>query len=256
VELFGPQAIWGRELRHYRQTAGLTQARLSELIHFSESLISGVETGQTPASPEFAAACDDALNTGGALLRTLDWRKGQRFPSWFNWPRYEAEATALRTFELSVVYGLLQTEDYARALLDDDTAVSARMERQSILTREDPPPPLLVVLIDESVLSRRVGDSKVMRDQLEHLVTSVSKRVSIQVVPAEAHDGISGSFVVATLSDRSEVAYVETATRGMTTGDRNDINILTESFASIQSRALPVDMSIDLIARTAAHKWT
>ncbi|MBC6457610.1 helix-turn-helix domain-containing protein [Actinomadura sp. HBU206391] len=138
TEPYGPQAIWGRELRHYRLAAGLTQTRLGELIHFSESLISGIETGQLPASADFAQICDEALNTGGALSRLLDWRKADRFPSWFGeWPKIEAQATVLRTFQLSVVYGLLQTRDYAHAVLDgDEEAVAARLERQELLARE------------------------------------------------------------------------------------------------------------------------
>jgi transcriptional regulator with XRE-family HTH domain len=71
-DYYRPQAIWGRELRHYRKAAGLTQAQLSDLIYCSESLISGIETGQVPATPEFAEAADKALETGGGLLRTLD----------------------------------------------------------------------------------------------------------------------------------------------------------------------------------------
>jgi hypothetical protein len=218
-------------------------------------LISGIETGQTPASPEFATACDDVLDTGGALLRTLDWRKGQRFPSWFNWPKHEADATALRTFELSVVYGLLQTEDYAHAVLRGDaTAVAARMERQEILTNDDPP--MLVCVLDEGVLHREIGSPKTMHDQLRHLVDVVAESVSVQVVPSTLHRGISGSFVVATLGDRSEVAYVETATRGLTTGDPHDLKTLVTSFETIRSQAFPVGQSIDLIRRTAAEKWT
>ncbi|MGS2642791.1 Scr1 family TA system antitoxin-like transcriptional regulator [Streptosporangium sp. LJ11] len=63
--LYTPQAIWGRELRYYRKAAGLTQGQLAERIHFSESLISGVETGQLPASPEFVIA---TLDGGGDVL--------------------------------------------------------------------------------------------------------------------------------------------------------------------------------------------
>ncbi|GAA3441915.1 helix-turn-helix domain-containing protein [Planomonospora venezuelensis] len=95
-----PQAIWGRELRHYRQQEGLTQAQLALKIHFSEGLISGVETGQMPASPEFAAACDKVLPTGGALVRLLDWRKGQVFPFWMGrWRDREQAAVALRSYQ-------------------------------------------------------------------------------------------------------------------------------------------------------------
>ncbi|MFC5946480.1 Scr1 family TA system antitoxin-like transcriptional regulator, partial [Micromonospora harpali] len=141
--LYTPQAIWGRELRHYRKAAGLTQGQLAERIHFSESLISGVETGQLPASPEFAETCDRILNTGGALSRLLDWRKGRSFPSWFGkWHDKEQVATTLRTYQPLVIPGLLQTEAYARAVLrGDEAAVEARLHRQTILSREDPQPP-------------------------------------------------------------------------------------------------------------------
>src|SRR4051812_36367794 len=83
VDPYSPQAIWGRELRHHRAQAGLTQAELAERINFSESLISGAETGQIPASIPFAKACDRELDTGGALLRALDFKKARRFPSGF-----------------------------------------------------------------------------------------------------------------------------------------------------------------------------
>jgi transcriptional regulator with XRE-family HTH domain len=71
---YTPMAIWGRELRHYRQAAGLTQAELAEKIKYSTSLVSQTETGQTPATLAFADACDTALDTGGALARLLDYR--------------------------------------------------------------------------------------------------------------------------------------------------------------------------------------
>ncbi|GAA2070755.1 hypothetical protein GCM10009780_02100 [Actinomadura alba] len=106
------------------------------------------------------------------------------------------------------------------------------------------------------MLYREIGSPKVMREQLEHLVASVSDRVSVQIVPSRQHRGISGSFVLATLDDRSEVAYVETAALGMTMGDPKTLTTLNESFDRIRSQALPVDMSIELITRTAERKWT
>jgi hypothetical protein len=95
-----------------------------------------------------------------------------------------------------------------------------------------------------------------MRDQLSHLVDVASERVSVHVIPAGPHRGISGSFVLATLADRSEVAYVETAARGVTTGEPQDLTTLTEKSESIRSRALPVDQSLELITRTAEERWT
>jgi transcriptional regulator with XRE-family HTH domain len=253
-----PQAIWGRELRHYRQLAGLTQEELAREVHFSTPLISGIETGRLPATLEFAEACERVLNTGGALIRLLDWRKESRFPTWFRaWVPEEERATLLRAFELAIVYGLLQTEDYARALLDgDESAIAARMDRQRILTRTDPPPPTVHCVLDESVLYREIGDRKVMHDQLLYLVEAVSHRLTIQIVPLRKHKGISGCFALATLDDNSEVAYVETITGGQVTGGADDLAAVRVAWESIRSKALPVDMSIELIKRTVEERWT
>jgi DNA-binding XRE family transcriptional regulator len=259
VEQHTPQAIWGRELRHYRQAAGLTQAQLAQKIHFSESLISGIETGQLPASPEFSQACDTTLSTGGALHRLLDWRRGQVFPAWFGkWRDKEQVATTLRTYEPLVVPGLLQTETYARALLGDSgEAVSARLERQAILARDDPKPPRLRAVIDESVLHRRVGSPETMRDQLDHLVRVASPAVSVQIVPEGCvRAGLLAGFAIATMEGGSEVAYFETAIRGFTSSDQDDVAAALELFEAIRIDALPLGMSVELIQRTAEERWT
>ncbi|MER6178515.1 helix-turn-helix transcriptional regulator [Streptosporangium sp. NPDC001681] len=258
VNLYTPQAIWGRELKHYRKAAGLTQGQLAEIIHFSESLISGVETGLLPASPEFADACDTALNTGGALRRLLDWRKGQQIPSWFGkWRDKEQEAIALRAYEPLVFPGLLQTEGYARVLLrDDEAAVEARLDRQAILVREDPQPPTFRCVINEAVLYRPIGGPKVMRDQLEHLVSAITHRLSIQVVPHGMHSGLMGGFAIATLDGGNDILYAETAVRGLTTNDQEDVAVAVERFEALRSEALPLSMSIDLIQKAVAERWT
>jgi transcriptional regulator with XRE-family HTH domain len=259
VDLYTPQAIWGRELRHYRQAAGLTQAQLAQKIHFCESLISGVETGQLPASPEFAKSCDTTLGTGGALHRLLDWRRGQVFPSWFDrWHDKEQVATVLRAYEPILVPGLLQTPEYASEVLyGDDAAVQARMARQEIFTRADPPPPLLRCVIDEAVLHRLIGTPKIMREQLEHLASIITSRVSVQVVPLGGmRAGLQAGFIIATLEGGSEIAYLDTAVRGLVTTDQDDVAAAVATFEAIRIEALPLRMSIDLINRTAEERWT
>ncbi|WP_326827003.1 helix-turn-helix domain-containing protein [Streptosporangium sp. NBC_01756] len=250
--------MWGRELRHYRKGAGLTQGELSQKIHFSESLISGVETGQLPASLEFAETCDKILGTGGALHRLLDWRKGQVFPSWFGpWREKEREATALRAYEPLVIPGLLQTEAYARVLLrGNEAAVEARLDRQTILTRQDPRPPSFRCVIDEAMLYRPIGGPEVMREQLEHLVSMTDERLSIQLIPNGMHSGLMGGFAIATLDTGRDVLYAETAVRGITTNDPEDVAVALERFDAIRSEALPINMSIDLIKKAVAEKWT
>ncbi|MER5623955.1 helix-turn-helix transcriptional regulator [Streptosporangium sp. NPDC002544] len=258
VDLYTPQAIWGRELKHYRKAAGLTQSQLAEKIHFSESLISGVETGQIPASPEFADACDAVLNTGGALRRLLDWRKGQALPTWFGkWKDTEQEATTLRIYEPMVMPGLLQTEAYAHALLGNDAATAARLARQEILTRENPAPPTLRCVIDELALHRLVGSPEIVREQLEHLTAIADSQISVQVVPRGCvRTGILAGFAIATLEGGIEVAYLDTAIRGLTTSDRDDVAAAVTQFEAIRIEALPLGMSIDLIKRTAEERWT
>jgi len=258
VDKYSPQAIWGRELRHYRVAAGLTQPQLAEQIHFSVSTVSAVETGAMPASLEFAIQCDRVLNTGGALVRLLDWRKAERFPSWFGkWHQTEQEATSLLWYEPLLVPGLLQTEAYARAvLLGDQEAVDARLERQDLFKRQDPPPPVLRCIIDEGVLRRPVGDREVMRDQLMHLVNVVSPRLSIQVIPYGTYDGLLGGLIIARLPDGRDVVYVETAVRGLTTSEPEDVSKAEERFDIFRTEALPVSMSIDLIKRTVEERWT
>ncbi|MGI8332383.1 helix-turn-helix domain-containing protein [Actinomadura scrupuli] len=259
MDLYSPQAIWGRELRHHRQTAGLTQAQLAVRIRFSESLISGIETGQVPAGTDFAAACDEVLGTGGALLRQLDWRKGDRFPAWFGeWPRIEAKAIVLRAFQLSVIDGLLQTKAYATALLRDEDAVAARLERQDILVRESPPPPKLRCIFDEAVLHRPVGDAATMYEQLTSLIeVTANPRITVQVIPYGTHPGVKGSFVTASMGAGSgEVAYLETAAQGQIVRKPEDLEALTDLWESLQTYALPQRDSLELIRRTADDRWT
>lgn len=188
IDPYSPQAIWGRELRHYRTKAGLTQAELAERINFSESLISGAETGQVPASLPFAQACDSEFATGGALLRALDFRKARRFPSGFaEYLEVEKKTAMIRWYEGLCVPGLLQTPDYARELLragrpgdaseEIEALVTTRMERKAFLA--EPDAPTLWAVVDETVLRRPIGSRKIMHDELGYLLEVVDHPKSL-----------------------------------------------------------------------------
>jgi hypothetical protein len=133
-----------------------------------------VETCKRIPKPDFIQACDKALNTGGALHRIWKRMMKSTYPAWFRpFAELEAIASAFFEYESQAMPGLLQTEDYARAILragrprDTDEQierhVAARMARQTILTRDDPP--LLWVVLDEAALRRPVGGREVMRSQ-------------------------------------------------------------------------------------------
>ncbi|SFI52452.1 hypothetical protein SAMN05216275_103445 [Streptosporangium canum] len=95
-----------------------------------------------------------------------------------------------------------------------------------------------------------------MKEQLEHLVSMTDERLSVQVIPNGMHSGLMGGFVIATLETGRDVLYAETAVRGITTDDLEDVAVALERFDAIRSEALPINMSIDLIKKAVAEKWT
>ena len=252
-----PLRVFGAMLRRYRVKAGMSLEQLGARVYLSDDMVGKIENGQRVPTEQFTTACDAVaeLNTGGALteLRELlkDYLKQRAYPGWFvRWPDKEADAKILRWFELVVVPGLLQTQGYAHALLADRIAsdpddaeelVAARMERQSVLTKDKPPE--LWVVIDEAVLRRPIGGACVMREQLDHLVAAARRsNIVLQVIPAAVgvHDGLGGAgFIIADFADALPVAYQETAVRGQVIEDTDDIAILMASWDRVRAEALP-----------------
>jgi hypothetical protein len=141
--------------------------------------------------------------------------------------------------------------------LRSEDAVSARIERQRILLREDPVPPTLRCVIDEAVLMRPVGSAEIMRTQLEILVKAADNpRISVQIVPMGVHPGLQGGFVLATTKMRAAVGYLETAARGQVTTHPDDLIVLNEVYEEIRTEALSRTDSLALIARTVEQRWT
>ena len=193
-----PRQVFGAMLRYYRERAGLSRAELARQISKSVSLIQAIELGQRAATADVTEDLERVLPTDGALTRLRDEIGDgfgyQAYPSWFqDWLVTEREAKKLRWFEPLLVPGLLQTEDYARAIFrtrfgttdeEIDEQVAARLKRQEILTRDEPP--AFWVIVDESVLRRPVGGRYVMREQVGHLIEAAQRpHVSIQVISVQ-----------------------------------------------------------------------
>ena len=268
-----PQGVFGAELRYYRTNAGLSQADLAARVHVSHDVISKIETGDRPPAEDFATRLDAVpeMDTREALGRLWgQLRKGLRhraFPGWFSrWSDIEAEATALRSYEPLLVPGLLQTEDYARAILsvrpggdDDDIEeqVAARMARQTTVDRLGGP--LLWCVLDEGVLRRPVGGAKVMRTQLEQLAALADHpKRTVQVIPAAtgAHAGLLGAFVLAEVEGSSASVYLETSAEGQVTENPSVVAHVALRFDTLRSEALPRGASRDLIKKVADEQWT
>jgi hypothetical protein len=183
-------------------------------------------------------------------------------PPWFrDWVENEERATEIRWWEPLLVIGLLQTPEYARAVFaswrrdngdDIEAKITARIERQAILDRDNPPE--LRALLDESVLHSCIGNATIMSGQLDHLA-EVGRRpnITIQVVPgaAGAYAGLSGAFAVASIAGEHHAAYLETGVRGMTVLDASLIGQAAIMFDDLRDEALSRSRSLEFIAEVA-----
>ncbi|MGN9919541.1 DUF5753 domain-containing protein [Micromonospora palomenae] len=180
----------------------------------------------------------------------------RREPAWFRpWAEIEREASALRWYESAVLPGLLQTEEYARAVLasgplmaEAESHVESRLRRQAAVF-DRPRPPLAVFVIDEAALRR--GDPDVIHPQLDHLITMAKRpSVMVHVLPLRAglHPGQAGPFIIATTPDGDEVGYLDDQSAGRLT---NDVAPLWAVWDTVRSVALPRDQTIDLLEARA-----
>ncbi|MFF5264299.1 helix-turn-helix domain-containing protein [Actinomadura viridis] len=253
---------FGRQMRRLREAKGTKQETIAHLTKVSGAQVSRIESGKKRATRTFVEITDDYLGAGGSLISLWEDlnRDGHPVPLWFDWPKIEMDAATLVCWEHSLIPGLAQTPAYASAILHgNEEAVEARLGRQVILSKGGAGEPVtLVLLIDEQALYRLVGTAETMKDQLEHLICmGMLPNVTVQVVLASGeHDGNMGSFVVATMDDRSEIAYVETAIRAITTDDPSDLSVLARTLIDLRSRTLTQQMSCELMREVVQKKWT
>ncbi len=262
-----PAHFFGAEVRRARLAAGKTLAELGATVPCDASTVSRIEAGTLSPGQRFAAACDEAFpHLDGWFTRF--WHDSRAWagphPPWFrDWVETEQRATIIRWWEPLLIPGLLQTEDYARAVLgwgpDDGTGlderVAARLDRQRVLDRDVPPETW--ILIGEPVLSYRVGSAGVMRKQIEHLAAmSARPRVTIQVVAAAAgaYGGLSGAFAIGTGHGTEAVIYLETGVQGMVIRDPRLITRAASMFDHLRSEALPRSQTLEVLAQ-AGEKW-
>jgi transcriptional regulator with XRE-family HTH domain len=242
----------------------MTQSHLARLIGCAEGTISGVETGQEWPSRGFLGRCDKALNTGGALVSAYDLVKGTAsvhpIESFEQFRREERRAIERHEYEVTVIPGLLQTEDYARALIAEgppisdpdkiDEIVAERMERQQILNKS--PQPLLLVVIDEAALERQVGGREMRRTQLDRLIEMAGRpRTTLQIIPqaAGAHAGLNCSFTILGFIDGPSIAYTEDPACGHLHERPELVRKLYQTFDALRAKALPVDESMRLFQK-------
>jgi transcriptional regulator with XRE-family HTH domain len=234
--------LLGAQLRRLRESQRITLEDAGKRIRASHSKISRLETGRVGFKDRDIADLltlygvtdeeeRDALRALARRANTPGWWHDYSdvLPHWFEaYVGLEGVATQVRTYQVQFVPGLMQTEDYARAviLLGHDGApareierrVRLRMARQSVLDREDPPH--VWAVIDEAVLSRPAGSPDVMEDQLRHLAELAQRpNVTIQIIPFQAggHAAAGGPFSILRFAepDLPDIVYLEQLTSSL-----------------------------------------
>ncbi|MEP7026503.1 MAG: helix-turn-helix transcriptional regulator [Actinomycetota bacterium] len=262
------------ELRRLREAARLTCEEVAEHLECSASKISRVETGRVSVSPRDVRDMLEIYGVSGQERDSLvQLARDSRQKGW--WHAYsdtinpqfatyvglESAASEIRVYEVSLIPSLLQTQDYARAIITSgmmngsgeemERSVALRMARQPALTRDDDPP-LLWTVLDEAALRRRVGGRELMRAQLEHVLElSTLKNVAMQVIPfgAGAHPAMGRPFVILVFPERvdPDVVYLEDLTSAFYLEDVEEVDRYNVFFNHLRATALSFDDSAALI---------
>jgi transcriptional regulator with XRE-family HTH domain len=254
-------AAFASQLRSWRLQMSWTQVEMGGKLGYSASLVSGIETMDKAPTADFAARCDEVLNTPGTFATLQELVAREAHPAFFA-PviPFEREAVRIHGWALGAVPGLLQTEDYARVLIKSgrpkdsgdeiDRLVAARMARQDIVTGETAP--LLWYVLDESVLRHVVGGSAVMRHQLDSLLDAAdSPGIVLQALPftADNHAGADGQITVYEFAASPSVCYTACYGGGRIVEGREEVADLMTMISLIRASALSARDSRDLIRR-------
>ena len=265
------------ELRRLRESAGLTQEDVSERTGKDRSTLYRLENAQQRPQRSTLIQLLDLYGTDQerrAELLALLREAGQR--GWMQLDRsdlreiyadyisFESEARSVSDYESLFIPGLLQTEDYARAVIRGalpqatqeqvESRVTARMERQGLLTRDNPLQ--LWAIMDEAAARRIVGGPAVMREQLARLRdTAALPNVTVQVIPydAGAHPGMPGSFIVLEFPDPADqsLIYIDSMAGDLFLDAGMEVRRYILIFGHLRAAALRPDKSLTLLAGIA-----
>ncbi|HZG02217.1 MAG TPA: helix-turn-helix transcriptional regulator [Streptomyces sp.] len=261
------RVVLGKRLRDLRQKAGLTYEKAGAALDVTHATIRRMERAEVGLKVPYVEkllrtyGVTDQAEIDGFLALTREanrpgwWHRYRDvLPEWFSaFVSLESESHVIRAYEPHYVPGLLQTEDYARAVLragkphasdeEIDRGVALRMERQRLLAREEPP--LLWVVMDETVLRRPIGGPGIMREQIGRLIEACSMpRVRLQVMPFAAgpHPAMYGPFHIFRfpIPELPDVAYSESLVGAVYFDQRDDVSAFQEALDRMCAQAVPV----------------
>jgi hypothetical protein len=265
----------GAQLRQLRIEHGISREQAGTAIRASEWKIHRLENGQVGFKERDLV---DLLRLYGvtdpkevAALVTMAsegnnpgwWHQySDLLPQWFRaYVDLESAAALIRTYQGQLVPGLLQTEEYTRAVIDGahmdesqeeaERRVALRKARQTLLTQADAP--RLWAVVDEAALRRPVGGPKVMRGQLERLIeASKLPSVTLQVLPynAGAHPAMVGAFSILRFAGRElpDIVYLEHLTNAVYLDKRDDVDQYLQAMDQICTRSQPSDRTVEFLS--------
>jgi transcriptional regulator with XRE-family HTH domain len=263
--------LLGSQLRRLREVKGISREAAGYHIRASESKISRLELGRVSFKERDVADLLTLYGLTDESERTLLLEMAREankpgwwhnfsdiLPGWFQpYVGLEEAASMIRTYEIQFVPGLLQTEEYARAVVAQgsrgtprdviERRVSVRMNRQKLLTKQGAPK--LWVVMDEAALRRPIGGPKVMRSQLEHLANLTSHpNLTIQIMPFRfgAHAAEGGAFSILRFPepDLPDVVFLEQLTGATYLEKREDVDRYMEAMDRLSVDSVsPADTS-------------
>ncbi|MGW3562727.1 helix-turn-helix domain-containing protein [Streptomyces sp. NPDC000941] len=260
------RVVLGKRLQDLRERAGLSYERAGRALDVTHATIRRMEKAEVGLKLPYVEkllrtyGVTDPEEVEGFLSLAREANKPgwwHRFrdvlPEWFNtFVSLEGEANLIRAYEPHYVPGLLQTEDYARAVMcagmphaadaETERNVALRMERQALLTR--PNPPMLWVVMDETVLRRPIGGPEVMREQITRLIEAATMpNIRLQIMPFDAgpHPAMYGPFHIFRfpIQELPDIAYTETLVSGSYFDQRDDVSAFLEALDRMCAQAAP-----------------
>jgi transcriptional regulator with XRE-family HTH domain len=264
-----------RALKQLRKEAGLNTVESARQLGVSTSMISRIESGHRSVRRDDLVGLLVVYRVDKKLRKAmLDLHEKAQEPGLIdrgelhvhedlaNWIGFEEDAIEIRNYEPLLIPGLLQTSDYARAIMERgvvprtkeeiDERVAARIARQVLLRGRDPL--RLRLILHQAALHQQVGGAEVMRDQLNSLYESAHRpNISIRVVPADvgAHSGMDGPFVIMDYVDLPSLVHLENKVSSLYLEEKRDIDAYRLAYNGLSAVAFPPDRSADLIWRIA-----
>lgn len=261
------------ELRALRIAAGLSRADVSQVVGMSVSKIGRVEKAESSIYFDDLEKLLDFYRVSASrrvdvldLARHVEERgwlrihRGAKFPEdWKTWADFEAEASAIFNYQPLMIPGLLQTPEYARAIIqatgldlsevEVDELVSSRIARQGLLSRTNPVK--LHAIIGESVLTHPFSNTEALVRQLRHLLdASAQPHITIQVLPINIvlHPGLNGSFIVLEYDEKPSLVWLENKISSLFLDEDDQIRVYTKTWTMLQKLACDAEESVQLIS--------